>query len=226
MTQLILAALFFTGIHFFIAGTRLRSLIIDVTGEGVYRGLFSLLSIAGLVWLVWAYRRAEYIDLWGQPQAFKPMALTLMVFAFLFAVCGLTTPNPTAVGGESLLRHDEPAAGILRITRHPFLWGVAIWAIAHLIANGDAGSLIFFGSFLILALGGTLSIDAKRKQAFGEHWERFGRATSNIPFLAILQKRNVLRLGELKGWRIAAALLAYALVLHYHRWLFGVSPLS
>ena len=224
MIQLILAALFFTGIHLFISGTGLRGVIVDVTGERIYRGLFSLLSIAGLLWLIWAYKRAEYLGLWGPIHAFKPGTLILMMFAFLFAVLGLTTPNPTAVGGESLLEDPEPAKGILRITRHPFLWGVAIWAIAHLIVNGDAGSFIFFGSFLILVLAGTVSIDAKRKRVFGDQWERFASVTSNLPFMAILQGHNVLRLGELGGWRIMAALLAYALVLSAHPWLFGVSP--
>lgn len=225
MTQLVLAAIFFVGIHVLISGTRLRGAIVKQTGEKVFQGLFSLLSLVGIVWLVWAYGRAGYLELWGQLPAFKPVALMLMVLAFLFVAIGLTTPSPTTVGLESRLDHPEPAQGILRITRHPFLWGVALWAATHLIINGDAASLVLFGAFLALALVGPVSIDGKRRRAFGERWERFAAVTSNVPFGAILQGRNSFKLGELGWWQIVAALVLYAVFLRFHLWLFGVSPL-
>jgi len=225
MIQLTLAASFFVGIHFLIAGTRWRDRLVGKYGERVYRIGFSVLSLLGLFWLIYAYRHVPYIETWGQLAWFKPVAALLMLIAFILAVAGVTTPNPTAVSGESLLSEEEPARGILRITRHPFLWGVGLWAAAHLIANGDAAALVLFGSLLLLTTAGTRSIDAKRQRHFGERWAKFAAVTSNIPFNAIREGRNRLKLGELGGWRIALALALYLGVLHFHRQLFGVSPL-
>jgi len=224
MISLVLAAAFFVGIHVFISGTRLRDRLVAQLGAQGFQGFFSLLSLAGMVWLGFAYGHAPSIDLWGRALAFRPIAMVLVLLAFVFVGVGLTTPNPTAVGGESQLDQADAARGILRITRHPFLWGVALWAFTHLILNGDAASLVLFGSLLLLALGGPPSIDAKRRRAFGNKWEPFAAKTSNVPFAAILQGRNTLRVDELGLWRIGVGLVGYVALLLSHHWLFGVSP--
>lgn len=225
MLQLVLAALFFVGIHFVISGSRFRDTLVARFGEKGFRAGFSLLSVLGLWWLIHAYRAAPYIGTWGQLGWFKPVALLLMLPAFVLVVLGLATPSPTVVGGEAALSQAEPARGILRVTRHPFLWGVALWALTHLIANGDAAALVLFGSLLLLAVGGTFSIDDKRLRLHGEAWEKFLLNTSNLPFRAILEQRNVLNLAEI-GWRLPAlAVVAYMAMLHFHKSLFGVSPL-
>jgi uncharacterized membrane protein len=115
--------------------------------------------------------------------------------------------------------------GILRVTRHPLLWGIALWAFAHLLANGDVASVLLFGTFLVLALLGPFLIDAKRRRARGAAYERFLAVTSNVPFAAIAAGRTSLHAAELGWWRIAAGLLLYVAFLAGHRWLFGVSPL-
>src|SRR4030095_15913466 len=225
LSALVAAAIFFVSIHFFISGTALRGKIVAVIGEGPFCGLFSMLSLIGIVCLSRAYSYAEYIQLWGKLYAFRPYALVVMLLSFFFVVLAFTSPNPTAVGGEALLAENEPARGIQRITRHPFLWGVAVWSFTHLIFNGDLASVIFFGSFLILAIAGPFSIDRKRKKAFGDAWNRFAGLTSNVPFLAIVEGRNSLRIGEIGWWRAILAVILYGLFLHFHRNLFGVSPL-
>lgn len=225
MASLLLAALFFDGIHFFISGTELRGKIVTLIGERRYRGLFSLMSLIGIVWLCRAYRQAEYFQLWEQSQALHPLALIVMVVAFFFVVLAFTTPNPTAVGGEALLTQNAPARGIQRITRHPFLWGVALWSLMHLLLNGDLASVVFFGSFLLLAIGGPFSIDRKRKKASGDAWSRFAAVTSNVPFRAIIEGRNSLKIGELGWWPALLALVVYGVILYLHKTLFGVSPL-
>ena len=225
MASLLAAAIFFVGIHFLISGSSLRGKMIAVIGERPFRGLFSFLSLIGVVWLSRAYGQAEYIPLWGKLYAFRPYALVLMLLAFFFVVLAFTTPNPTAVGGEALLAEKEPAKGIQRITRHPFLWGVALWSFTHLVLNGDVASVVFFGSFLILAIEGPFSIDRKRWKAAGEAWNRFAAVTSNLPFQAIIEGRNSLKIAEIGWWRPLLAVIIYALFLHFHRNLFGVSPL-
>lgn len=124
MSSLLAAAIFFLGIHFFISGTALRGKIVGLIGEGPFRGVFSLMSLIGIIWLCRAYGQAEYIQLWGKPYMLRPFALIVMLAAFFFVALAFTSPNPTAVGGGVFLAESEPAKGIQRITRHPFLCGV------------------------------------------------------------------------------------------------------
>ena len=225
MASLFAAALFFDGIHFLISGTALRGKIVGSIGERTFQGLFSLMSLIGIVWLSRAYGQAEYVQLWAEPLALRPVALIVMLIAFFFVVLAFASPNPTAVGGGALLTEKEPAKGIQRITRHPFLWGVALWSFTHLVLNGDLASMIFFGSFLILAIAGPFSIDRKRKKAFGEAWNRFAGLTSNVPFMAIIEGRNSLKMGEIGWWPVVLAVVFYGLFLYFHEILFGGSPL-
>ena len=225
MTQLILAALFFIALHVGVSGTSARGRAIEKLGENVYRAVFSLLSLLGIVWLAHAYRAAGYIETWDQLAWFKPIAAFLMLVAFLLVVLGMATPNPMAVGGEKLLMADEPARGIHRVTRHPFLWGVAVWAFVHLIVNGDVASLVLFGSLLVLVFVGMISIDAKRKKACGQHWDSYAAATSIIPFQAIKEGRNTPVIAEFKVWQLVVALVLYLAVMHFHQAWFRVSPL-
>ena len=223
MLSLSLAALFFIALHLGVSGTRLRDRIVAAVGLRPYMLLFSGMSIAGIAWLVTAYSGTGYVPTWGQLQWWKPFAIALMLPAFLLVVIGLATPNPTAVAQAGLI--DRPPQGVVRITRHPFLVGVALWACIHLVANGDLASLVFFAALGIVAAAGTVSIDAKRRRTLGDQaWDGFASRTSIVPFGAILAGRNALSLQEIGWWRPAAAIIAYALVLGGHRHLFGVSP--
>ena len=219
MLNLIAANAFFLLIHFYVSGTRLRNALVARLGAGPYRGAFSLASVLGLVWMVYAYRHAPTVPTWGFLLGFRHAAYLLVFIAFLFAVIGITTPSPTQVGLEAkLAQGGDIARGITRITRHPFLWGVALWALVHLIVNGDLSSLILFGSLLVLALGGTLSIDAKRKREFAEHWTQFADATSNVPFAAIATGKNQLgrALAEIGLGRLLLAVVLYAVAFYLH----------
>jgi uncharacterized membrane protein len=220
-----LAASVFVGIHLFIAGTRLRGLIVARVGEDPFRGLFSLASLGSLVWMSWAYAQAPEIALWNPPAVLRWIALVVVLVAFVLAVLGITTSSPTSTHGEGLLAHAEPAAGVLRITRHPFLSGVALWAGVHLGMTGDAASTVLFGSLLLLAVVGPRSIDAKRRRRFAADWERFEAVTSTVPFVAIAQHRNRFAVAEIGWWRIALGVVVGGIVAAAHGWLFGVSPL-
>ena len=222
MVLLLLAALFFVCIHLGVAGTRLRDRAVAALGNKGYQFAFSVASVAGLVWMSFAYDHAPYIATWDTPEWWKPIAILVMLPAFLLAVIGLATPNPTAVAQEGSL--SRPPQGIVRITRHPFLMGIAIWALTHLVANGDIASLIFFGTFAIVALAGMPSIDAKRRRLAGSAWQAFAAETSIMPFGAILAGRNRFNFPEIGAWRLAVALVVYALMLGGHSHIVGVSP--
>jgi uncharacterized membrane protein len=223
MTNLIAAAVFFLGIHFGVSGTKLRDRLVGMVGDKPFRGLFALTSIVGLVWMANAYAKAPHVPLWGQLIVLKPIALPLVLIAFAFVVIGISTPSPTTAGMESQLTRDVQVRGMTRITRHPFLWGTALWALVHFVINGDAASSILFGSLLLLAVGGTASIDAKRRRNFGERWESFARQTSNVPFAAIVAGRNRLgpALREIGIVRPLVAIAVFAAVFALHGRLFG-----
>lgn len=219
MANLIAACVYFLLIHFVVSGTRLRDVLVARLGAGPYRGAFALASLAGLVWMIFAYRRAPNLPLWGLLLGFRPAAYVLVFIAFLFLVIGIATPSPTRVGMESkLAQGPEIVRGVVRITRHPFLWGVALWALTHLIVNGFVASLILFGSLLLLAVAGTVSIDAKRRRNFGEQWTSFAAVTSNVPFMAIVEGRNHLwpALAEIGLWRPLIASVIYGVAFYLH----------
>src|SRR5207253_7436795 len=93
------AALFFDGIHFLISGTAFRGKIVGLIGERPFQGLFSLMSLIGIVWLSRAYGQAEYFQLWGKPQALRPVALIVMLalFSSLFSRLPRRTQPPWGV---------------------------------------------------------------------------------------------------------------------------------
>ena len=204
-----------------VSGTPLRTKLIGTIGEGPYRGLYSLVALITLGLAGWAYSHAQAQALLWTPLRLLPVLV--MPFAFILAVCGLGR-NPTAVGAEKLLKSEEPARGIIRITRHPFMWGVMLWATVHILANADAKSIVFFGGLLLTAALGTLSQEKRKASAAGNDWQRFAAATSHIPFVAVAQGRNRIVWREI-GWAMPLlGLVAFAAFFLAHPWLFGVRP--
>ena len=104
------------------------------------------------------------------------------------------------------------------------MWAILLWAGAHLLAIGSLQSVVFFGGLLLLAAAGTTLQDARNAAALGEQWARFRALTSNVPFAAVLQRRNRVVWREI-GWAGPAAGLAlFAVALYFHPWLFGQRP--
>jgi uncharacterized membrane protein len=146
----------------------------------------------------------------------------VMPVAFVLLACGLLSRNPTLVGADKLLKQADPARGIIRVTRHPVMWAIMLWSLAHLLARGERMASVFFGGFLALAALGALLLDQRKARTLGEDWKRFEAVTSYMPFGAILQGKNHFDARE-SGWRNPAIGLAvYALVFWFHPMLFGV----
>jgi len=209
MTQLALATLAFLATHF-VASTPLRPVLVRAMGEWPYRALYSLVALATLAWMAVAYSAAPRELLWP---GLRHLPSAAMPFAFVLIACGFWR-NPTIVGADKLLKSDDPARGIIRITRHPIMWGFMLWAASHIVARGDLRSLIFFGSLLGLAAIGTSLMDSRKKT--NPDWARFAAVSSNVPFVAIAQGRNRIRWREIGWLRPAAGLAAFFLVLLVH----------
>lgn len=222
----------FVLLHVGISATGLRAALVRALGEGAYRIVFSLASAALLGAMIWGYAqmRADPFDplnapLWSPPLWLRHVSHLLVMAGMMLAVAGLLTRGPTLAGFEGDLKKDEPARGVLRITRHPFLWGVALWAGAHLLANGERFAVMLFGGLGLMVLLGTRSIDRKGAARDPENWARFAALTSNLPFAAIVQRRNRLVWAEIH-WRALAGLAVFALIAGFHGVLFGVSVFS
>ena len=228
MNQFGWALTLFVALHAGVAATGLRGASIQALGgEGVgekrYRIGFGIAALASIVWLIWAFAqmRADPFDplnapLWSPPAWTRHITHLLVLLGFVFAAGGIAAPKPS---------DDAPARGMLRITRHPLLWGVMFWAAGHLLSNGERFAIMLFGALGVLALLGTRSLDRKAAAKDFEAWERLEAVSSNIPFAAIVQGRNKLVLSELH-WRVLVALAAFITIALLHPILFGVSAFS
>ena len=200
--SLFIAGVAFCGSHVLLSSTRLRGALRDQLGERGFLAVYSLTSLVIFAWFVAAYSAAPMIALWPRQRWNVLVPVSVMPLATILLVAGYSTRNPTAVGMERSARADDPAPGILRVTRHPVMWAIGLWAISHLIANGDLSSVLFFGSLAALALG--------------SNWPRLTEVTSNLPFAALLAGRTKLRWRDIGILRIAAGLLLYAVLYLAH----------
>lgn len=215
---LLVVALLFIVSHLGISSTPLRSMMVNVLGENGYLGVYSLISLAVIGWLSYIYAGMAHADfLWLPGLVTSAVAKSLMPLSLLLIATGAVAKNPTSMKMESAL--NEEAGGILRITRHPVQWGILIWALSHMIANGDVASLIFFGSFAVISGIGTVLMDRKLAIREGDRWQSFEAVTSNIPFAAIISGRNRLQLNEI-GWKTPVAGLAIFTLLYWFHDLF------
>jgi uncharacterized membrane protein len=221
MDLLLLACLIFLVTHF-VPSTPLRAPLVRVLGQWPYTAVYSLVSFLMIGWMVWAYNRAPVEILWP---GLRWLPAAVMPLSFVLLAGGLLARNPTLVGAERLMMSADPARGMIRVTRHPIMWGFMLWAAAHILARGELKATVFFGTFLVLAGIGTVLMDRRKAAALGEDWKRFAAVTSHVPFVAILQERNRLVLAEI-GWRNPAIGLAlYAVFFWLHPKLFGVAAL-
>ena len=222
MAMLALATVVFLVTHY-VSSTPLRSGLVAVLGENSYLGLYVLVSLATLGWMIWAYVEAPYERLWVGDE-FKVWAVVLMPVSLVLIACGAMTRNPSAVRQESALRAMGEPRGILRVTRHPVLWGIALWAAVHLISRGDTASLILFGGLLLLAISGTVLQDSRKDRTIGVDWQRFASVTSNVPFAAIIGGRNQFRFDEIGWGKVLVGLALYFVLVFLHPYLFGARP--
>lgn len=208
--------------HFGLSSTALRPTLVKMIGEQGFLGVYSLIAVGAFGLIIWQYGnvpRLEYA--WFPDPGLYWIPKVIMPLAMMFMLGGFMVPNPTQVGGEKLLADGASTHGLLRITRHPFLWAVILWSTTHIIVNGDFVSIAFFSTFLALGALGTVLLDQKKALKLGEKWVPFAAVTSNVPFMAILSGRNQLVLAEL--WKPALAGIAgYAALVWLHEWISGV----
>ena len=165
---MILGLILFFGVHTLTTQRELRARFIAVMGEGGYKIGYALASLVGLALIVWgfaAYRATGWIDVWYPPKAFKHITVALMLPAVILVVA-------------SYIR-----GRIYTTLKHPMLTGIKLWAAGHLLANGDLGSIILFGSFLAWAVFDRISL--KRRPDAGAPPIQVGGPSNDLIAIAV-----------------------------------------
>jgi uncharacterized membrane protein len=147
---LVLGLVVLLGAHIFVTFRDARAAAMARLGQNGYRALFALVSIAGLALIVWGYGQYhahELIQVWSPPAFMRHITVGLMLFAVIFFTAAFI---PSHIKAK---------------LKHPMLAGVKTWALAHLLSNGDLGSILLFGAFL--AWGVYARIAAKRRGDVG-----------------------------------------------------------
>jgi uncharacterized membrane protein len=181
MYWLIAGLVIFFGVHIFSAFRTTRENLIQRLGEKRYKAGYSLLAVAGFILIVIGVGKAEPVALWQPAEWGRYAAVWFMPFAFISLVAAFIPSN------------------FQRFTAHPFLWGVTLWALLHLLANGSLAGLILFGSFGLYAVHAMSSQNAR-----GARPSQFKRPLLNDAAVVV------------------AGLILYWLFLRFHVKLFGV----
>lgn len=226
MPQVILSLAVFLGTHVALAEHPLRGLLTRALGERRFLWIYGAVAILQLLWIGRALDAAPATILWQPPAWAACVPLLVMPVALLLLVCGFTQNNPTATMAPDRAARRE-VTGILAVTRHPVMWGLGLWSLAHLAAVGDAAQALRFAVYAFLALAFLPRIEAKQRKKWGEAaWRDFAARSSSIPFLALLQGRARLDWREIGHARIAATVTIYlGLMLGLHEKIAGAAIL-
>ena len=191
MALLILGIVLFLGLHLIrVVAPGLRTSLIASLGEGGWKIAYSIASIVALIVLIYGFGQArDMTPIWSPPFWMSHITILLMLFAMICLAVSLL-----------------PAGYIAVKTKHPIVLSVKIWALAHLLSNGDGAAILLFAAFL--AWGVILRISLKRRERAGEITLR--------PFVSAKYDLYAIVIGA-----VVWALIIWKL----HAWIIGVSPL-
>ena len=192
LVPLLIGLAIFLGGHAISRFRGLRASLVGYFGEKVFYGLFSLVALMGIAMIAYGfgvYRAAGYIPVWEPPKFLNHLTI-LLVWPAMILIVASNIHAPSRIKAR---------------TRHPMLLSVKIWATAHLLVNGDLGSIILFGSFLGWAVFARIAL--KRAGDNGNPEAAFAPNAARNDMIAI----------------VGGTLLTLAFVFGLHRWLIGVA---
>lgn len=179
--SLIVACCVFVGSHLALSHP-LRGPLVQSMGEGPFRGLYTLFALVSFGWIIVAWRAMPATapahvpgDVgWGIASAVMLLASVLLAGSFV-GNPALPAPNASSAAARNPL-------GVMAITRHPMMWGIALWALVHAALWPTPENRILTTAVLLLALIGSLGQDAKKARLMGDSWRGWMRRTAFIPF--------------------------------------------
>jgi uncharacterized membrane protein len=209
------ASLAFLGTHFALSHP-LRAPLVGMVGEKGFAGIYSLVALATFGWMVWAFIAAPPgAPLWDGSGETIWIAASLVTIVALALFVGSLRGNPAlpAPGAARGLANKRPAH-VFRVTRHPMMWGFALWALAHILVSPTGPTVLLAGAIAFLALVGAHLQDAKKRTLMGDGWRAWEGKTSYWP-----------RLAKLPGIGIglwAVAIVLWLAITRAHIWLAGI----
>lgn len=220
-------AALFLGTHFAISSAAIRPRLISAIGEQPYRGIYSLVAFATLGPLIYEFACHKHAGplLWYL-RANSPvrwLAWLMMFVALILFVASLINPNPGGVGAPK--SSGEPR-GVLKITRHPGFVAFSLFGLAHILMNGWAGDVIFFGMFPVLGILGGMHQDARKIRELGERYREFKAKTSFVPLAALISGRQRWTSSDMPWAAIAAGTVLAIAIVALHPTIFGGHPLG
>lgn len=227
MNNFRLALAVFIVSHVIVAAPAVRRRLIASWSERNFLLAYSAMSFGLFAWLIVAAQSAPTTPLWAPAPWAYWVPLILVPVAAMLLGAGLLTPNPLSIALVAGT-FDPQRPGAVALTRHPILWGLALWGLAHVPPNGDTVMLTLFGGLGFFACVGMGIVEWKKRKALGEQqWRALAAATSYLPFMALLR-------GEARWPRDARTLVGVAigvaasafLLLGGHLLLFNRDPLA
>jgi uncharacterized membrane protein len=216
----------FVGAHDIPAAPAVRRRLIRSLGEAGFLAGYSLLSLVLFALLLRATLAAPYLPVWPPARWTWLFPLVGVPLALVLLCAGAVAPNSLSIafvpGG-----HDPARPGAVALTRHPILWGLGLWGLAHVPPNGHVVGLVLFGGLGGFALLGLAMVERRRRRALGDRWATLAAGTSFLPFMALLAGRaRWPRDGRTLAGMLAGLGLAGLLLGGLHAWLFGRDPLA
>ncbi|MDZ7784713.1 MAG: NnrU family protein [Halioglobus sp.] len=172
--------------HVLIARTGIRPALVARFGERAYLAAYSTLSLLLLGWVIAAVVMAQRHVFWATPEWAYGFAAVVSAAGFVLIGIGAAAPNPLSV---SFRREGfEPERpGAVGWVRHPLIWGLTLWGLAHVPANGDWPSVVLFGGSAAFGAIGTQIVDRRRRREFGPHtWQRLCAGRGHIDRRALV----------------------------------------
>lgn len=223
--EFIAALAAFTASHALPSLPGARGWLVARMGRGGYGAAFGILSALLLIWLIAAAGRAPFVPLWDQAPWMRWVPNLVMPGVCVLAALAIGARNPFSFEGRAQ-GFDAARPGIAGLARHPLLWALLVWALAHLLVNGDLAHGVLFGGFAAMAVAGMAVQDARHRRAWGAaEWARLSARSSALPLAAWLSGRwqpGLPARGDLL--RVAAGLLVWVALWHLHLPVIGASP--
>jgi len=185
-SEFIVAFLAFYGSHMIPAQPAIRGRLAVALEERCYLLLYTSISILLLDWLIGAAARAPYVALWERAAWQNLVPLILMLPACLLAVFGIGASGGLSLGSQMQDPFDPAKPGIARITRHPLLWALMLWSLAHLAPNGDLAHVILFGSFASTSWLSMVLFERRARRRLGDaRWQEAIEAATHEMIAAL-----------------------------------------
>ena len=207
------AAVAFVGSHFLLSHP-LRGRLVRAIGEGRFQGVYSLVAVLTLGWLILAFRKAPATaPLWTAGDGLWAVVTAVMLIASILLM-GSLIRNPALPTGGQPVAFPETARGVYAVTRHPMLWSFALWGLCHVAVFPVAKNIIVAGAMVVLALVGAALQDRKKEQLQPDLWPAWESKTSYLPFAAITAGRA--RLGGFGMHALAGGLVVWLVATWAH----------